>query len=192
MNMAAKNSRQAGGHTLIMILAALFAAITGVLSWVSVPLPFTPVPINLALLGVLVSGNVLGAMGRKNAGAMSMLLYIALGAIGIPVFSGGSAGVGVLAGPTGGFIAGYVFAALFEGYFGWKRQSKLIQGSLYNYIATVLCYIPGVVWFVISTGSTVSAGLAACILPFMPGDIFKSVAAAFISGRLIKATHKNF
>ena len=108
------SSREAGGQkTLTMILMALFAAATGVLSWISLPLPFTPVPVNLALVGVLLAGNTLGFMGKANGGTYSMLIYIALGAMGVPVFSGGNAGAGVLVGPTGGFILGYVLAACF-------------------------------------------------------------------------------
>lgn len=170
-----------------MMLMALFAAVTGVLAWISIPLPFTPVPINLALVGVLLAGNILGAMGKKNAGAGAVLVYIALGALGVPVFSGGTAGLGVLAGPTGGFIAGYIMTALFAGHFCWSRQHSLLAGSLMNFIAILLCYMLGLIWFVATTGSSFAAGLAACVLPFLPGDILKSIVVCLACGRLIKA-----
>ncbi|MCF0140695.1 MAG: biotin transporter BioY [Mogibacterium sp.] len=181
------SSREAGGQkTLTMILMALFAAATGVLSWISLPLPFTPVPVNLALVGVLLAGNTLGFMGKANGGTYSMLIYIALGAMGVPVFSGGNAGAGVLVGPTGGFILGYVLAAFFAGHFCARRQGNVIVGSVLNMIAILLCYLPGIVWFVTSTGCTVEAGLVACVLPFLPGDALKSIVVALVCSRMSK------
>ncbi len=173
-------------RTLTMILIALFAAVTGVLSWISIPLPFTPIPINLALAGVLLAGNTLGALGKPNAGAASMIVYIMLGAIGVPVFSGGNAGAGVLVGPTGGFIVGYVLTALIAGHMGSKRQGNIAIGTSLNMIAILACYALGLVWFMASTGATLMAGLTACVLPFLLGDLFKSIAVAILSGRLNK------
>lgn len=170
-----------------MVVMALFAAVTGVLSWVSIPLPFTPVPINLALVGVLLAGNTLGAMGKPNAGAAAMLVYIALGAIGLPVFSGGNSGVGVLVGPTGGFIAGYVLTALIAGHINARRQANLILGTALNFMAILFCYALGLLWFMSTTGSTLIAGLTACVFPFLLGDLLKSIAVALVSGRVNKA-----
>ncbi|MCL2493626.1 MAG: biotin transporter BioY, partial [Clostridiales bacterium] len=101
---------------LSWILCAVFAALTGVLSQIQIPLPFTPVPINLALLPVFICG---GALGAKR-GAVSMVIYILLGAVGAPVFVGFSGGVGALAGPTGGYILGYLPAAVIMGWFASK------------------------------------------------------------------------
>jgi biotin transport system substrate-specific component len=93
------------------LLCALFAALTAICSQIMIPLPFTPVPINLAYLAVLVCG---GALGPKK-GAIAMTVYVLLGAIGVPVFHGLTGGLGVLAGPTGGYIIGYIPMALVMG-----------------------------------------------------------------------------
>lgn len=105
------NKQNASSRTRLLILSGVFAAVTAVCSWISIPLPFTPVPINLALLGVYLSGGLLGG----HYGFYSQLIYVLLGAIGVPVFAGFSGGFGIISGPTGGYIIGYVFAAIVVG-----------------------------------------------------------------------------
>ncbi|MBI1935205.1 biotin transporter BioY [Candidatus Woesearchaeota archaeon] len=94
-----------------MIFAALFAALTGAVAWFKIPLPFTPVPITLQTLMVLLSGAALGAY----YGALSMIVYLILGVIGLPVFAGGSSGIPALLGPTGGYLLSYPVAAFVVG-----------------------------------------------------------------------------
>ncbi len=94
-----------------MVFAALFAALTGAVAWFKIPLPFTPVPITLQTLMVLLSGAMLGAY----YGALSMIVYLTVGAIGLPVFAGGSSGVGALLGPTGGYLFSYPVASFVIG-----------------------------------------------------------------------------
>src|SRR3989338_2599379 len=94
-----------------MVFAALFAALTGAVAWFKIPLPFTPVPITLQTLMVLLSGAVLGAY----YGGLSMIVYLILGAIGLPVFAGGSSGIPALLGPTGGYLLSYPVAAFVVG-----------------------------------------------------------------------------
>ncbi len=101
-----------------MVFAALFAALTGAVAWFKIPLPFTPVPITLQTLMVLLSGTVLGPY----YGALSMVIYLALGAIGLPVFAGGSSGAGSLLGPTGGYLFSYPVAAFVIGYLLQKKK----------------------------------------------------------------------
>ncbi len=101
-----------------MVFAALFAALTGAVAWFKIPLPFTPVPITLQTLMVLLSGAMLGAY----YGALAMIIYLVLGAIGLPVFAGGSSGVGALLGPTGGYLFSYPVAAFVIGYMTQKRK----------------------------------------------------------------------
>lgn len=100
MTQQARKTRQ-------YILWGLFTALTAVASQIIIPLPFTPVPINLATLSVFLAGGLLGAKG----GAISQLIYLLLGAVGVPVFAGFTGGPGIVAGPTGGYIIGYVLAA---------------------------------------------------------------------------------
>ena len=87
-----------------MTLTALLAAVTAACSWISVPLPFTPVPINLATLAVFLAGGLLGA----KYGSISIITYVLLGAIGVPVFNSFTGGIGIITGPTGGYIIGYI------------------------------------------------------------------------------------
>jgi biotin transporter BioY len=94
-----------------MVFAALFAAFTAAVAWFKIPLPFTPVPITLQTLVVLISGAMLGSY----YGALSMIIYLILGAIGLPVFAGGSSGIGVLFGPTGGYLFSYPIASFVIG-----------------------------------------------------------------------------
>src|SRR3989344_7330870 len=94
-----------------MVFAALFAALTAAVAWFKIPLPFTPVPITLQTLMVLLSGAMLGSY----YGALAMIIYLIVGAIGLPVFAGGSSGIGVLLGPTGGYLFSYPIAAFITG-----------------------------------------------------------------------------
>ena len=101
-----------------MVFAALFAALTGAVAWFKIPLPFTPVPITLQTLMVLLSGAMLGSY----YGALAMIIYLILGAIGLPVFAGGSSGVGGLFGPSGGYLFSYPVAAFAIGYMLQKKR----------------------------------------------------------------------
>ena len=97
--------------TNLLLLSGLFSALTGICSWINIPLFFTPVPINLALIGPYMAGSLLG----PRYGLLSQIIYIMTGALGIPVFAGFSGGLSVLAGPTGGFIIGYAVCAFICG-----------------------------------------------------------------------------
>ena len=101
-----------------MVFAALFAALTGAVAWFKIPLPFTPVPITLQTLMVLLSGAMLGPV----YGALSMIVYLLLGAIGLPVFAGGGSGVAALLGPSGGYLFSYPIAAFVIGYMLQKKK----------------------------------------------------------------------
>ena len=193
--MSRKSARPPGGP-LPLVLAALFSGLTAVLSWINVPLFFTPVPVNLALIGPYLAGLLLGV----RYGCLSQLLYILLGCVGLPVFAGFSAGAGVLTGPTGGFIAGYVLCAAICGLSGrsaYAFASASAAGSAYASGSAsagrrvvlmcgglLACYGCGLAWFMISSGSTLGAGLVACVLPFLPGDAVKIAAAALLAARL--------
>jgi len=165
------------------IMCALFAALTAVCSQIMIPLPFTPVPINLALLAVWICGGLLGA---KKA-AISMLVYILLGAVGVPVFVGFNAGLGALAGPTGGYIIGYLPSAVVMGLVVANTVHK-------NYFITIVrglpamavCYACGTAWFMITTGTGLIESLILCVIPFIPGDVLKVVAASVVCKALRK------
>ena len=119
-----------------MVFAALFAALTAAVAWFEIPLPFTPVPITLQTLVVLLSGAMLGSY----YGALSMLLYIAVGALGLPVFAGGASGIGVLLGPTGGYLFSYPVAAFA---IGKMLERKNLNNSIkyFSFIIVILLVI---------------------------------------------------
>lgn len=154
-----------------LITCALFAALTAVCSYIFIPLPFTPVPMNLALLPIFVAG---GLLGPRN-GAVAAAVYVLLGAVGLPVFNGGTGGLSILVGPTGGFIAGYITCAYLSGKI--KNPAGPIAGLL-------SCYFLGTVWFSFITGATPAAAIAMCVAPFILGDALKIIAASALIRRL--------
>lgn len=116
-----------------MVFAALFAALTAAVAWFKIPLPFTPVPITLQTLVVLMSGAMLGPY----YGALSMIIYLVLGAIGLPVFAGGSSGIGALLGPTGGYLFSYPIAAFIIG----KMLEKKKLNKFLKYFSLIVILI---------------------------------------------------
>ena len=164
-------------NTSKLIQAALFTAITAVGAFISVPLPFTPIPVTLATLAAMLAGTLLG----PRYGSLSQIVYLLLGAVGLPVFHNFTGGLGILTGPTGGFLLGYVAMALISGVAVTSKRGNLICTLA---IATVTCYIVGTAWFMATTGSGASAAFVSCIAPFIPGDIIKIIAAVILTERL--------
>lgn len=154
--------------------AAAFAALLAVASYVSFSLPLTDVPFTLQVLIVLLAGFVLG----PGLAALSIILYIVLGAAGVPVFAGGGAGIGVVLGPLGGYIIGWPFAAALAGVFAerglWGRLLGAFLGivCVYAFGVTGLHLVQGVPW-----RTAVLLGAA----PFLPFDALKGVIAALIA-----------
>jgi biotin transport system substrate-specific component len=140
---------------------------------VAIPLPFSPVPITGQTLAALLIGALLG----RQLGAYALLLYLAEGAIGLPVFAGGGIGLARLAGPTGGFLAGLVVAAYLVGFLaerGWdRRPATTVLAMLFG---NIVIYAFGLTWLARFLGA--SQVLAAGLLPFIPGDLLKLALAA--------------
>ena len=168
----------------MFILTGVFAAFTAVCSIISIPLPFTPVPLNLAMLAVFMSGAILG----PRFGPLSQIVFLLMGAIGIPVFANFKAGVGVLIGPTGGYLVGYVVAALMIGWINNLYKGRGIRQALVSALAMlsglIICYIFGVAWLMYLTKTPLAAALLLYAAPFIPGDMIKLTAAVLLSGRL--------
>ena len=167
-----------------LALAALLAALTAGTSGLSIPLPFTPVPITLQVFFVFLAGSLAGPF----YGALSMLLYLALGAVGLPVFSKFSAGLGHLIGPTGGYLLAFPIAASVNGLIASRRSSTLLgeYGRVLCGMVAALAvvYVIGVGW--LSTylhRPFMDTFLVGC-LPFIPVDVVKLVVAAPIAVRL--------
>ena len=174
-------------RTANLALCGLFAAITAVCSYVSIPLGFTPVPVNLATLAVFLAGGILGS----RYGTISLAVYTLLGAAGIPVFSEFRGGLGVLAGPTGGYIIGYIAAAFLTGLIvekflvsGSGRSHELFVCIMAEIAGLAVCYALGTAWFIITTHTGFAASMVTCVIPFLPGDALKIIAGALLIRKL--------
>jgi len=159
---------------ILIVLGALFVA---VLAQVKIVLPFTPVPLTGQTFAVLLIGAALGS----RRGAASMALYIALGALGLPVFAGGEAGLAYLSGATLGYLVGFVMAAYVIGLLAERGLERNVRTSIIPFlVGTVLIYVCGVAWLSIVMGS-LSKAIAAGLLPFLIGDAIKlSVASVML------------
>lgn len=159
-----------GLGVLAFVLATSFGA------YVAVPLPWTPVPVTLQTLFVLLSGALLGA----RAGAAAMALYLALGISGAPVFSMGGAGLPWLAGPTGGYLIAMPAAAYLAGTVagrqgGWLR---LVAGFA---LGTLTIYLGGVAQLALLSGQEFGRLLVVGVLPFLAGDVTKILAGTLLA-----------
>ncbi len=167
-------------HVTRLVLTALMAALTAICSQIQIPLPM--VPINLALFAVHLGGALLGS----RYGALSMVVYVLLGIIGIPVFAGFKAGATVLFGKTGGYILGYILAAAIAPVLPRKFGNRFPWFVLSMAIGTLCCYTFGTIWFMILTGMNLLTSLTYCVIPFLPGDVIKILLAATLVLRLQK------
>lgn len=165
-----------------LALALGIACIVGLLAQVRFPIPWSPVPITGQTFAVLLASVLLG----KRWGEISLAIYAGLGFAGVPWFSGWASGVGA----TGGYVIGFIFTALFLGYFTDKyirSRSFLVMLGLMLFANFILIYIPGLLWLrlwlnlVKATPTTFVALIGMGVLPFIAGDITKVVLAAAIA-----------
>jgi len=161
-----------------IVLPALFAALISVGAFMAFPLPGSPVPIVLQNLLVVLAGLLLGPL----QGGAAVLLFLILGALGFPVFSGGHGGLAWFAGPTGGYLLGYALAALVAGILSRGRTALLSFVASFAGFATVL--LVGAVRLKFYKSMGWGGAFAAGILPFLIGDSIKAVFAALIALRL--------
>lgn len=163
-----------------MVYAALFASMTAVGAYISVPVGL--IPLTLQTLFVILAGAVLGARW----GMLSMVIYVLLGIAGLPVFSGGSSGLGVLVGPSGGYIIGFILAALVIGYLFEQFQNRSIAVVVAIFLVGMIAiYVPGYfqLMYVASLGPQETFALG--VAQFIPGAAIK-IAAATIIYRYLK------
>lgn len=161
-----------------MAMCALFAAITAVLSQIAIPIG--PVPISMSTLAVFLAGGLLGARD----GTISQLIYVLLGAVGVPVFANFSGGLGTLVGPTGGYIIGYIFMALVTGLLIPLCRNKMRYIIPVFVLGLIVCYAFGTVWYIVVTHTGLGAAMMTCVVPFLPGDAVKIVLAAVLTVKL--------
>jgi len=169
------------------IYAALFAALTTVLGFISIPVPISPVPISGVNLGIMLAGSIL----TVRQAFLSVLTLVLMGAAGMPVFSGFVGGIGVLLGPRGGYYFGFLIGvgliALLRG-----RQGQLWRLALANLTGgVIIAYLTGVLWLSFVTNISIEKAIITGALPFIPGDLLK-VAIATIIGSAINRERQKF
>lgn len=162
-----------------MTLISFFTALSVAGAFFSIPIGV--IPISLQNLFALLSGMILG--GRL--GGYSQLLYLVLGFIGLPVFSGLKGGPAIIFGPTGGFLFGFVFSAYIVG----KLTENIKKPTIRHYcfaglIGLLVIYISGIVQLILVTGLSIKEALAVGIVPFLPGDFLKLIIASFIAVKI--------
>ena len=182
MNTAAK--ADSSMQTRDIVLIGIFAALIAVCSWISIP---TAVPFTLQTFGVFMAVEILG--GKR--GTLAVLVYLLLGAAGLPVFAGFTGGMGIITGSTGGYIVGFLLGAVVM----WAMEALLPKhpavSVLSMLVGLLVCYALGTVWFmVVYSRNNGAVGLMAvlgwCVFPFIIPDLIKIALAWILSRRLRK------
>ncbi len=170
--------------TLDMVYIALFAVLIAICSWISIP---ATVPFTLQTFGIFVA---VGTLGGKR-GSLSVLIYLLLGAIGIPVFAGFQGGLGIILGNTGGYIIGFLLSALFMWGMEKVLGKKIWVLAVSMIIGLLICYAFGTIWFMLVYAKNVGeiglwTALGWCVFPFIIPDLVKIGLALLICRRLAK------
>jgi biotin transport system substrate-specific component len=167
------------------VYASLLAALTAVGAYLYIPIG--PVPIVLQNMFILLSGLLLGSRW----GLASVGIYILAGACGLPVFAGGLGGISRIAGPTGGYLLGYLPAVYVIGLITEKIKENIIFDVIAMVCGCIIIYACGVTWLKVLTGMTWSKTLVVGMYPFVVGDVLKIAAAALIAKGLRPVIMKN-
>jgi biotin transport system substrate-specific component len=165
-------------------LCRIFAVAVAVIlmclgAFVRIPLPFSPVPITLQTLFVLLSGAILGS----NLGVTTQFSYILLGVAGLPVFAGTGSGLVYLLGPTAGYLMGFILATYFIAKF-IKYKDNFISVFVLMCLGDLILLCSGIIWLKVLLGYPLAKLLFIGFLPFIPGDLLKAGVAAFLYLRL--------
>lgn len=157
-----------------LILTALFAAIIGLLAQITIPLPL--IPITGQTLAIGLASTILGA----RYGTLSVLLYIFLGIAGIPVFSAMTSGLGIVLGPTGGYIVGFIPAAFIIGLYIEKTQLTFTNAMIANTIGMIVTLMFGTAWLKFSSDLTWIVAISSGALPFIVVGLIKATLASYL------------
>lgn len=179
-----KNQRKTSNIQAIS-LSAVSVAILSVCSWIYIPLFGPFVPFTMQTFAVLL---IAGLFDLKIA-LSSVLTYLLLGAVGVPVFTGFKGGIGVFLGPTGGYIVGFVICVIIVGLFKFINSNKTIVIFISMSLGVMSCYIFGTVWFYVAYAnmgkeSSILGILTMCVFPFIIPDVAKIMLAAVLVKRL--------
>jgi biotin transport system substrate-specific component len=154
------------------------AALTAAGAYIAIPIG--PVPIVLQNLFVMLAGLLLG----RRWGLISVSVYLVAGAVGLPVFAEGTGGLGKFIGPTGGYLVGFAAAAFLIGAISEKGRGKVVVDVLAMIAGSLVIYLFGVAWLKVVTGMGLAKAVSIGMLPFLPGDAVKIVAALPIAKTL--------
>lgn len=182
--MDMKSSKSITNRTQDMVVISLFAVVMAICSWISIP---TAVPFTLQTFAVFLAVGVLG--GKR--GTIAICVYLLLGIIGIPVYAGGTAGIGIILGSTGGYMIGWIFSGLvmwgMEALIG--RKTWALAFSML--IGLIVCYIMGTAWFMAVYAREIGqiglwTAIVWCVVPFVIPDLLKIAVALMVQKRLAK------
>ena len=165
-------------------LIALMSALLCLIAPISIPVG--PIPITLSLFIIYIISYILDT---KQA-VLSVLIYLLIGAIGIPVFAGYKSGLAVILGPTGGYLVSYLIIVFISSYFNKKYYKNKIIQLFTMFIALILCYICGTLWFSVFKKMSFTESLIICVFPFIITDVIK-IVAAFVLGTEIRRRLKS-
>lgn len=160
------------------VYASLLAALVAISAYL--PIPIGPVPIILQNIFILLAGLLLGSRW----GLFSMGIYLLVGAIGMPVFTGGRGGLAHFLGPTGGYLIGYACCAYVTGFIAERGKQSIARDTLAVIAGDLMLFVFGVPWLMAVTGMTFEKALLAGMLPFLPGDAIKAAAAVILAKAL--------
>ena len=174
-----------GIKTKDLVLTGMFTAILCVMSQIVIPVQ--PIPFTLSLFALF----LIGALLQPRYAFLSALVYLLLGAFGVPVFAGLRGGLMHLTGPTGGYLMAYPLMTLITALFYMLgKKHRILSLTLGMTISLFLCYLIGTLWFTYITGKTLYVALTLCVFPFVPFDILKIVLAISVSLLIRKALNK--
>lgn len=163
-----------------MTIIGVMAAVICILGPLSIPIGMVPISFtNLAIYFALYT------IGMKK-GTISYIIYMLIGFVGIPVFSGFTSGPSKLLGPTGGYIIGFIFMALIAGYFIDKFSDRWYLCFVGMVLGTGVCYVFGTAWLAYQANMSASAALSVGVIPFIPGDLAKILIATFVGPQIRK------
>lgn len=180
VEVKSKTTSKSKAALLDLVFIALFAAVMTVCAQIQIP--FGQVPFTLQTLGVFIASSLLG----WKRGTLSVLVYILLGCVGLPVFAGFSGGAGVLFGATGGYIIGFLFTSLIVGFMTEKLGKKLWVEITAMIAGLAVCYAFGTAWFIFVTKTGIVEALLLCVVPYLIPDAFKIAFSSILVNRLDK------
>lgn len=160
-----------------LTLTALLAAIICILGPIALPISISPVPISLGTLAIY----FVVAVSNFKIGFVSVILYLLIGLVGVPVFASYTAGVGKLMGPTGGYLIGFIFIALTYGVSTKFIKNYLIASIVGILLGTAVCYLFGTLWLGFQLEKTFAQALMIGVIPYLPGDFAKLVLALLLA-----------